>query len=109
MSIGRAHKLQIQHAEELDVVDELAAAAKKSIILLPRQPLADPTSAIGFSAQVTTLLNRPSLLLTKGRLQTVNHLLHVLLSDRLEPPPGTRGNPPLHFPLPLPTASLTPP
>src|SRR5260370_17997087 len=108
MSIRRAHKLQVQHAKKLDVVDELAAAAKEAVVLLPRQPFANPSSTIVSRAHVASLLNRPKLFLPKCRLQTVNQLLHIFFPERLEQPasngPQTSQNlrfalpPPLFFP-----------
>src|SRR5260370_29487680 len=66
MSIRGAHELQIQHVVQLDVVDELAAAAEEPVVLLPRQLLADPTSAIGSRAHVTSLLESSETLLNEG-------------------------------------------
>src|SRR5260370_11545842 len=67
MSIRGAHELQIQHVVQLDVVDELAAAAEEPVVLLPRQLLADPTSAIGSRAHVTSLLESSETLLNEVR------------------------------------------
>src|SRR5260370_14288297 len=102
MSIRRAHKLQVQHAKKLDVVDELAAAAKEAVVLLPRQPFANPSSTIVSRAHVASLLNRPKLFLPKCRLQTVNQLLHIFFPERLEQPPcnGRQNSANLPFPPP---------
>src|SRR5260370_13966244 len=86
MNIRRAQKLQVQHCKKLDVVDELAAAAKEAVVLLPRQPFANPSSTIVSRAHVASLLNRPKLFLPKCRLQTVNQLLHIFFPERLQQP-----------------------
>src|SRR5260370_25845354 len=86
MGIRRAHKIQVQHAKKLDVVDELAAAAKEAVVLLPRQPFANASSTIVSRAHVASLLNRPKLFLPNCRLQTVNQLLHIFFPERLEQP-----------------------
>src|SRR5260370_1781673 len=86
MSIRRAHKLQVQHAKKLDVVEDLAAAAKEAVVLLPRQLFANPSSTIVSRAHVASLLNRQKLFLPKCRLQAVNQLLHIFFPERLEQP-----------------------
>src|SRR5260370_8465794 len=78
MSIRGSHELQIQQVVQLDVVDELAAAAEEPVVLLPRQLLADPTSAIGSRAHVTSLLESSETLLNEG-------------------PPASRQSPSAHF------------
>src|SRR5258707_14486614 len=86
MSILRAHKLQVQHAKKLDVVDELAAAAKEAVVLLPRHPFANPSSTLVSRAHVASLLNRPKLFLPKCRLPTLNQPLHIFFPVPLEQP-----------------------
>src|SRR5258707_4790133 len=98
MSILRAHKLQVQHAKKLDVVDELAAAAKEAVVLLPRQPFANPSSTIVSRAHVASLLNRPKLFLPKCRLQTVNQLLHIFFPNRSRQPASTARQRPENLP-----------
>src|SRR5260370_41216030 len=90
MSIRRAHKLQVQHAKKLDVVDELAAAAKEAVVPPLHQPFANPSSTIVSRAHVASLLNRPKLFLPKCRLRTFNLLLHTFFPQRLREPASLR-------------------
>src|SRR6202040_861458 len=80
----RADELQIQHVAQLDVVNELAAPAQETVIFLPRQCFADPAPAIRSRAQVASLFDAANIASTQRRLQTINQLLHILLSERLQ-------------------------
>ena len=46
--VRRAHEHEVQHAEQLDVVDKLAPAADQARVFLALEGLADPIRGCGY-------------------------------------------------------------
>ena len=79
VSVRRAHEAQVEHIAQLDVVGKLAPTAQQAVLFLARKWLAYP----GFRA-VTASIALTALSSSQCRLQSVNQLLDLFLSQRLE-------------------------
>src|SRR4029077_7044424 len=56
VSVRGAHKLQVQHVAQLDVVDELAAPPQQAAVFLAWQAFADPVAVFASRAHRCFLL-----------------------------------------------------
>ena len=56
VSVGRAHEDQVQHAQHLDVVNKLAAAADQARVFLALDRLADPVGGLAMGCGCHDLL-----------------------------------------------------